>query len=72
MISIPIEPWHLVGFLFCLCLVGFYFESRADKRRAEKANRALQELLAMSKEPGKRGKAARDTLSCWLSVPPTF
>ena len=70
MLEIPIHPAWLVGFLFALYYIGLFFEARCDRRRNEEAAKALRELLAMSKEKGKRGKASRDTLSCWLSVPP--
>jgi hypothetical protein len=62
----------VVGLLFLACIVCFIFELRCEQRRAQDANDALRELLAMAKQKGRRGHAARQALRCWASVPPVF
>ena len=70
MIEIPISPFWLIASLFALCAIGFFFEARCERHQNEEAAKAIDVLLKMSKEKGRLGKAARDALTCWLSVPP--
>ena len=61
-----------VALLWVFCIIGTIIEFRLENRRAKEAAEALSELMKLAKRKDAKGNAARNMLSVWASVPPSF